>query len=166
MPGLWAPAPTGVNYRPQVSRSQENRRVFRAFALAASSSRSFGGVCASRESRKVLVATVMASTALRKAASLAFEGLWKPLTLRTNCSEAARISSSVAGGSKLKSTLMFLHIHIAPISSGYVCNAKALIVNPLPSSNHTMTCDSSPGDVEDPCGKRLTHAVRAGAFPL
>ena len=34
----------------------------------------------------------------------------KPLSLRTNCSEAARISCSVAGGSKLNSVLMFLHI--------------------------------------------------------
>ena len=33
-----------------------------------------------------------------------------PLSLRTNCSDAARISSSVAGGSKLKSVLMFRHI--------------------------------------------------------
>ncbi len=31
----------------------------------------------------------------------------KPLSLRTNCSDAARISASVAGGSKLKSVLMF-----------------------------------------------------------
>jgi hypothetical protein len=30
--------------------------------------------------------------------------------LRTNCSDAARTSSSVVGGSKLKSGLMFRHI--------------------------------------------------------
>jgi hypothetical protein len=30
--------------------------------------------------------------------------------LRTNWTAAARISSSVAGGSKLKSVLMFLHM--------------------------------------------------------
>jgi hypothetical protein len=30
--------------------------------------------------------------------------------LRTNCSDAALISSSVTGGSKLKSGFMFLHI--------------------------------------------------------
>jgi hypothetical protein len=40
-----------------------------------------------------------------KAASLAWDGLLKPLSLRTNCSAAARISSSVAGGSKLKNCL-------------------------------------------------------------
>ena len=32
---------------------------------------------------------------------MAFDGLAKPLTFRTNCSDAARISSSVTGGSKL-----------------------------------------------------------------
>ena len=42
-----------------------------------------------------------ASTARSKASSLAFEGRLKPLSLRTNCSDEARISSSVAGGLKL-----------------------------------------------------------------
>jgi hypothetical protein len=32
---------------------------------------------------------------------LAFDGFVKPLILRTYCTAAARISSSVAGGSKL-----------------------------------------------------------------
>jgi hypothetical protein len=41
---------------------------------------------------------------------LAFEGAVEPLTLRTNCKAAARISSVVAGGSKLKSVLMFRHM--------------------------------------------------------
>ena len=40
----------------------------------------------------------------------AFDGAVKPLSLRTNCNDAARTSSSVAGGSKLKSVLMFLHM--------------------------------------------------------
>ena len=44
------------------------------------------------------------------AASLAFDGALNPLSFRTNCSEAARISASVAGGSKLKRVLMLLHI--------------------------------------------------------
>src|SRR4051812_20335181 len=38
------------------------------------------------------------------------EGAVKPLILRTNCSDAARISSSVAGGSKLNRVLMFRHM--------------------------------------------------------
>src|SRR5581483_5951962 len=42
--------------------------------------------------------------------SLLFDGLLNPVILRTNCNDAARTSSSVTGGSKLKSVLMFLHI--------------------------------------------------------
>ena len=52
----------------------------------------------------------MAATAALKAASFARDGLVKPLILRTYCNDAAWISSSVAGGSKLNSGLMFLHI--------------------------------------------------------
>jgi hypothetical protein len=35
--------------------------------------------------------------------------LVNPLSFLTNCSDAARISSSVAGGAKLKRVLMLLH---------------------------------------------------------
>ena len=48
--------------------------------------------------------------ALSKEASLALEGLWKPVILRTNWSAAAATSFSVMGGSKLNSGLMFRHI--------------------------------------------------------
>lgn len=51
----------------------------------------------------------MSSTAEVKAASFALEGLLKPLIFRTNCRAAAQISSSVTGGSKLNSGLIFLH---------------------------------------------------------
>src|SRR5918994_5716649 len=54
----------------------------------------------------------MSSTAPSKAASFFLDGLLKPVTFLTYCSEAASISSSVAGGSKLKSVLMFLHIEL------------------------------------------------------
>ena len=50
------------------------------------------------------------STARANAASFAFDGFAEPLILRTYCSEAASISSGVAAGSKLCSTLMFLHM--------------------------------------------------------
>src|SRR5213082_2766731 len=60
------------------------------------------------------------STAARNAASFAFEGLLKPLTFLTNCSEAARISTSVTGGSKLKSVLMFLHIGVTSMCRGWL----------------------------------------------
>src|SRR5437879_2868501 len=54
----------------------------------------------------------ISSTAERNEPSFAFECLVKPLIFLTNCSEAARTSSSVTGGSKLKSVLIFLHIRV------------------------------------------------------
>ena len=53
----------------------------------------------------------ISSTAVINEASFAFDGLLKPLIFLTNWSEAARISSSVTGGSKLNRVLIFLHIH-------------------------------------------------------
>ena len=55
-------------------------------------------------------AAVTSSTARANAASFAFEGLFVPLILRTYWSAAASTSSGVAVGSKLCSTLMFLHM--------------------------------------------------------
>src|SRR4029079_5795532 len=57
---------------------------------------------------------------------LAFEGLLKPESLRTNWSAEARISSSVAGGEKLCSVLMLRHIRILLSQQAlqpYVANA-------------------------------------------
>ena len=62
------------------------------------------------ESTSRRATTVTSSTARSKAASLACDGLVKPLSFLTNCSEAARTSSSVAGGSKLNRVLMFRHM--------------------------------------------------------
>ncbi len=64
------------------------------------------------ELRRFLETAAISLTAARNAASLTFDGLWKPLTFLTNCSEVARISSSVRGGSKLKRVLMFLHTSV------------------------------------------------------
>ena len=44
------------------------------------------------------------------AGSLVLDGAVNPLSLRTNCNDAARISSSVAGGWKLNSVLMLRHM--------------------------------------------------------
>ena len=88
----------------------ENLFAARARALTASSSRFLGKAFVSSEVRRVLDADATWSTAARNAASLAFDGLLKPLTFLTNCSAAERISSSVAGGSKLNRVLMFLHM--------------------------------------------------------
>ena len=55
------------------------------------------------------------SVKVERDAELVFpdDGLVKPLSLRTNCRADARISSSVAGGSKLNSVLMFLHMQVS-----------------------------------------------------
>src|SRR5512132_2578564 len=87
-----------------------NRTSARAFALAASSSRFFGEAVVSSERRSRSEISDISSTAAWNAASLAFEGLLNPVIFRTNCSDAARTSSEVTGGSKLNSVLIFLHM--------------------------------------------------------
>ena len=52
----------------------------------------------------------MSSTARSNAASFTCEGLLKPESLRMNCIAVARTSSSVVGGSKLKSGRMLRHM--------------------------------------------------------
>jgi hypothetical protein len=89
--------------------------VARALALAISFARLLGDASVTSELRSCLQTAVTPSTAARKAASLAFDDLLKPVTFLTNCREAARISSSVTGGSKLKSVLMFLHMGFTSI---------------------------------------------------
>jgi hypothetical protein len=71
--------------------------------------RFLGGAFVSSDLRRLAEILAISSTAARNAASLAFDGLLKPLTFLTNCNEAARISSSVTGGWKLKRVFMFLH---------------------------------------------------------
>src|SRR6185503_6359066 len=79
----------------------------------ASASRLRGGLAVCRDVKSRRAASETSSTARSKAASLAREGCVKPLSLRTNCSADARISSSVAGGSKLKRVLTFRHMRLA-----------------------------------------------------
>src|SRR5260370_27201903 len=86
-----------------------NRSAARASAFAASSSRFFGGAVVSSQRRSRIDTPATSSTAAKNSPSFAFDGLVKPLIFLTNCSEAARTSSSVTGGSKLKSVLIFLH---------------------------------------------------------
>ena len=61
--------------------------------------------CVSRSSTSRRATAAMSSIARLNAAWFAFDGAVKPLILRTNCIDAARTSSSVAGGSKLNSGL-------------------------------------------------------------
>jgi hypothetical protein len=92
------------------ARGGGKRAAARARALRASTSRSRGGVLATSKSSNSCAASATRSTARPKAGSLAFEGRVKPQSLRTNWSEAARISSSVAGGWKLCRVLMLRHM--------------------------------------------------------
>jgi hypothetical protein len=62
-------------------------------------------------------AIATSATAQLKAFSFTAEGLANPLIFLTNCRAAACISSSVAGGLKLYSTLMFLHTLFTSVSA-------------------------------------------------
>lgn len=91
------------------SRQEPKRAAARARAFAASASRLRCGAEVSRERSRRVEAPAMSSMAALKAASLVFDGWWKPVIFRTNCREAARTSSGVTGGSKLKRVLMLRH---------------------------------------------------------
>jgi len=89
---------------------REARRTARARAFAVSSSLFFGTVVDLSESKRLADILLISSTAEKKTASFAFDGLLKPLIFLTNCSDAAPISASVTGGWKLNKVLMLLHI--------------------------------------------------------
>jgi len=95
-----------------VASGDRKRFAVLALALEASVSRSRGGEFVTSDCSSSWAACATWSTARLKATSLAFEGLVKPLSLRTNCTDEARISSSVAGGLKLCRVLMFRHIPV------------------------------------------------------
>jgi len=80
------------------------------WAFVGPASRFPGDAEVTSESRSFEEASAIRSTASSNAASFTAEGFWNPLILRTYWSAAARISSPVAGASKLCNLLMFLHI--------------------------------------------------------
>ena len=88
----------------------------RARAFAASISRFLAGLAVSSDCSNRRAVSVTSSTARLKAASLARDGFAKPLSLRTNCTAEARISSSLAGGSKLNSVRILRHIFTDPLA--------------------------------------------------
>ncbi|HNV73550.1 MAG TPA: hypothetical protein PKH96_02650 [Gemmatimonadaceae bacterium] len=85
------------------------RRWPRTRAFRASSSRVRGGAVVRSAWINRRAAASTSSTATLNAASFARDGLVVPLSLRTNWSADARISSGVAGGSKFASVLMLRH---------------------------------------------------------
>ena len=109
MPGTGA-ATRGARSVEALRRAGAKRFCARARARSASTSRFRGGAAVTSSRSKRVDASATPSTARANAASFAFDGLAAPLSLRTYCVAAARISSSVAGGSKLWSVLMFLHM--------------------------------------------------------
>src|SRR3989442_9143868 len=96
--------------RSPLQRDAPNLIAALARARVASTSRLRGSAVVTSERMRARAAVATSSMARSKAASLALEGTLKPLSLRTNCSEASRISSSVAGGSKLNKVLMLRHM--------------------------------------------------------
>src|SRR5437016_14545828 len=81
-----------------------------ARAFIASLSRLRRGAFVTNESSKWCAAWATSSTARLNAASFACDGFVNPQSFRTNCSDDARISSFVAGGSKLCRVLMLRHM--------------------------------------------------------
>src|SRR5207245_856485 len=92
-----ARSPSRVSWRARsrLQLTSRNLCAARERAFAASSSRLRGGALVSSECSSLRDTAATSSTAERNGASLALEGLLKPLSLRTNCKDAARISSSV-----------------------------------------------------------------------
>ena len=91
----------------------------------------------------------------RRPPALACDGLVKPLSFLTNCSDDARTSSSVAGGSKLNRVLMFRHMLqlydiLAPVA-GDVMSRLALFVSCVLASAVLLGAQASPlGDAVRP----------------
>src|SRR5207249_2063106 len=141
---------------PGVTKCQHQRApkrsTARARACAAISSRFLGDVVVVSESINRLAIFATSSIARLNAASFAFDGALNPLSFRTNCSEAARISSSVAGGSKLKRVLIFLHISDARLKGSRYDGARpkprprlareSSIFYPVRSEEHTSELQS------------------------
>src|SRR4030095_15511158 len=88
------------------------RCAARALAFRASSMRSLGSAVVTSESISLRAVAATSTTAAWNACSFALDGALKPESLRTNWSEAARISSSVAGGSKLYRVRMLRHMAV------------------------------------------------------
>jgi hypothetical protein len=132
------PDPRNPNY----CTHAPNLSAARAFAFAASSSRFFGGAVVSRERSSLLEMPTTSSTAAENASSFALDGLLNPLIFLTNCREAARTSSSVTGGSKLNSVLMFLHTGEISSVIGWLSILKLAELKPNCATNRQVCAKS------------------------
>lgn len=93
-----------------------NLTADRASSFSDSTSRLRGSAVVTNDRISALADAVTSSTARSNASSFALDGLVNPQIFPTNWSDASRISVSVAGGPKLNSVLIFLHME-ALISS-------------------------------------------------
>src|SRR5690606_26997212 len=84
-----------------------------------------GGALVTSDRTSRSAAVVPSSTARLTASSSAFDASFVPLSLRTNCSAEARISSSVAGGRNFASVLMLRHMGLANLPVDEVHNLTA-----------------------------------------
>src|SRR5215469_337772 len=114
---------------------ERKRSAALARALAASTSRYRGGALVTRVSSSSCAAAATWSTARSNASWFALEGRVKPLSLRTNCSEDALISSSVAGGLKLWSVLILRHMGNPRLIPGRY-TFGAVVSDPLIGEEH------------------------------
>ena len=88
-----------------------NRASERALRLAASTSRSFGGALVTRPSSRRSVAAAISSTARSKASCVGLRGLRRSADLADELEgRVMDLRRRLAGGSKLWSVLMFLHM--------------------------------------------------------
>src|SRR5262245_31512657 len=117
--------------------SERNRSSDLARAFAASTSRERGGALVTSEASSCRAASATSSAARSKAAWFALEGRVKPLNLRTNCREDARISSSVAGGLKLWSVLMLRHMTILALKTRSLAHARGAVDAEAGRRSHT-----------------------------
>ena len=121
----WELNRTSISKRSQRTKDQPNRAIERAFAFAATASRSRGGVLVVSELSISCAAAATRSTASMNASSFTFDGLFIPDSFLTNCRADAFTSSVVAGGSKLNSVFIFLHtasfllLHWIPFADNY-----------------------------------------------
>ena len=138
----------------QPARGPKRARLRRRTA-AASASRVRGGACVTSAAISVRADAATSSTARSKASRLACDGTLKPLSLRTNCSEASRISNSVAGGSKLNSVLMLRHMAWlpAPVAAQADCPEREMHTLAAPSyrsAAHGMAASVLPRQPRQP----------------
>ena len=99
--------------------------------------RALSGPCGA--ATRVYRASYRASTSRSNASSFALDGLVNPQIFLTNWRDASRISVSVAGGSKLNSVLMFLHMTalLSPVGQG---NLAVTTDEPCPAPGDFTEC--------------------------